>query len=418
MKIVVWQKKVNLKTYSLFELNEYIRRVLALNLPEAFWVTGELSQVDHSRGHWYFSLVEKAETDDEIIAQMPGVLWYQSFRQLRFRLGDQLDSLLQEGIEVRLKVRVDYHERFGLKVVAEDIDPEYTLGRLAAQRQWAIERLKAEGLLGRNATLPFPLVAQRIAVLSSENAAGYQDFLDQLHNNPYGYTFQTVLFPIAVQGQLVAIEAPQQLRRLGELRHLFDCAVIIRGGGARTDLSAFDQYEVGKAIAQCLLPILTGIGHETDSSLADQTAHQSLKTPTAVADFIIQHNAQFEGSLLSLGRQVQRQVNIQFTIAGQQLSSLHQRALLASRHQLGTSGRQLDQYVRQIPLLAARLISGASRELEQLEKMKNLLSLEATLNRGFTLTTHKGKPTNATALKSGDKLITRFKDGDVESLVE
>ena len=193
-----------MKTYSLFELNEFIRRIIALNLAEALWVQGEFAQVSESRGHYYINLIQKEDDNNEIIAQASAILWAKDFRRLKREKGKTLNQLLQSGLQVLIKVRADFHERYGLKLIIEDIDPSYTLGQLELQRRAIIEKLHKEKLLHKNNQHPLPYVLQRIAVVSSSTAAGYQDFLKQLNNNPYGYTFNNKLFPAAVQGKMLS----------------------------------------------------------------------------------------------------------------------------------------------------------------------------------------------------------------------
>ena len=193
-----------MQTYSLFELNEYIRRILALNLPDAVWVTCEIAQFNESRGNYFLELVEKSEEEDTIIARTEAALWGPNYRQLRKKIGKKLVDILQEGLEVKVQVRVSFHERYGLKMVIEDVDPTYTLGKLALKRQQTIERLEKEGKIDQNAQLELPSVLQRIAVLSSPTAAGLQDFENQLRFNPYHYHYQVDLFPTAMQGDRVS----------------------------------------------------------------------------------------------------------------------------------------------------------------------------------------------------------------------
>lgn len=407
-----------MQTYTLFELNEYIRRVLALNLPDALWVSGEIAQLDLARGHYYFELIQKKENSDGIIAQSQAVFWQNAHKLWRRQWGAQAEGLLQEGIEVRLKVRVDFHERYGLKLVVEDIDPAYTLGRMALQRQQVIERLQTEGWIGRNATLPIPAVIQRIAVISSVTAAGYQDFLDQLKGNPYGYQFKVQLFPAAVQGIQAVSEILTHLATLNKQPDAFDCIAILRGGGARTDLVAFDHYDLCKAAAQSMLPLITGIGHETDDTVLDLIAALPLKTPTAVAAHILQHNADFEAMIQHLGRRIQRWAQQQQLAARQHLNHLSKQVLMSGRQGMTLEGRRLDFLAEQLPALATRKLQRAAETLENLEKMRQLLSIEATLQRGFTLTTRKGRPVKAADIQPGDRIETRFADGNIESEVK
>ena len=405
-----------METYTLHQLNEFIRRILALNLPDALWLRCEIAQVSESRGHYFLSLVEKSEETDEIIAQSEAVLWQGRFRRLRQRIGRELPELLQDGREVRLLVRVDFNERYGLKLVIEDIDPAYTLGQLEMVRLQTLKKLREQGLLTRNAENPLPPVPQRIALLSSETAAGLQDFQRQLTHNPYRYQFADQLFPVAVQGKQVETEVIQQLGRIKRRRASFDCIVLIRGGGSRLDLSAFDSFELCRAIAECPLPVLTGIGHDVDETLADQVAHTALKTPTAAADFLIDRCLAFESRLLEMAQQLTWITRERLQNQALRLQKLEQDHRFQTHRLLTEQQRTLDFIENEIPHLLRYRLRDSRAELDRLGEAVHLLSPSAILRRGFTLTLHNGRPVqSASELQPGDRLLTRFKDGVVES---
>lgn len=417
---ILFIKKIlkKLHTYSLYDLNEYIRRILALNLGEALWVTAEIAQVGLSRGHYYLDLVQKSPDGDELVAQSQAVLWQGQYRQLRRQTGLTIDELLTAGVAVRIKVKVDFHERFGLKLFIEDIDPTYTFGLLHQQRQEVIRKLQAAGLFEKNAALPLPSVIQRVAVLSSATAAGYQDFLTHLRENPYHYAIAATLFEVAVQGAQVEANIVAALNRISLLRRQFDAVVVIRGGGARTDLAAFDQYGLCVAAAHCPLPLLTGIGHETDAAVLDLVAARSLKTPTAAADFIIAHNLQFEQRLLTAGQAIQRQALALLRDAGRRLDIMSQQTKSSARQQLAVHQRLLDYISRTLPALSRSRLQYAALEIDQLERLQQSLNIDNALRRGFTITTRNGKAVKAAELRPGDRLHTRFSDGKADSIVE
>lgn len=407
-----------MQTYRLFELNEYIRRVLALNLPEAVWVSCELADSRLARGHYFLQLLEKGEDSEDIIAQSEAVLWETTYRRLRRTIGRELDALLQEGMEVRLKVRVDFHERYGLKLTVEDVDPAYTLGKLELQRRQTIQELERLQLAHKNKRLPLPIVVQRIAVLSSEQAAGWQDFQEQLLENSYGYHIQFQLFASAVQGEAVRSEMLAQLRKIRLQRQKFDCVAIIRGGGARLDLTAFDDLELCKAIAEFPLPVLTGIGHDIDESIADLVAHTALKTPTAVADFIIQHNLHFESQVLEQGRQLQ--FLAQQLLQGQQLVLEHAKQVVQLKSQsLLHLNRQIVQSLEgEVPKLIHFHLRSERQRLENLATISHLLSLEESLKRGYSLTSRNGQLIrSAQEVHENDTLETQWLDGKVTSII-
>ncbi len=407
-----------MQTYSLFELNEYIRRILALNLPDAIWVTCEIAQFNESRGNYFLELVEKSEEEDTIIARTEAALWGPNYRQLRRKIGKKLVDILQEGLEVKVQVSVSFHERYGLKMVIEDVDPTYTLGRLALKRQQTIERLEAEGKIDQNAQLDLPIVIQRIAVLSSPTAAGLQDFENQVRFNPYQYQYQLDLFPTAMQGDRVSGEMRTQLQKITKRVHLYDAVVIIRGGGARLDLQAFNEYELCVALADCPLPILTGIGHDIDETVADMVAFQSLKTPTAVAEYLVQHNALFEGELMQLAQQLNQISQLELQQAENQLIKYEQMLQLGADSKLQQYKVDLQHMEEQLHPLSKLKLERERVSLDQFSQILSLLDLEATLARGYSLTSKKGKVVQSkTELSSEDEIEIRFKDGSVNGKI-
>lgn len=294
-------------------LNRYIRQALALNFPAPLWVTAEIAKIQYSRGHCYLELIEKKTNrdenlpeEDEIAAQASAVIWKNQLATLRPKLGDQISDLLREGVELKLFVLVDYHERYGLKLIVQDLDADYTLGRMELTRRQTLLALKTEGLIERNKQVALPLAIQRIAVVSSPNAAGLQDFEQHLRHNPYGYAFSLKLHPVAVQGRDAALQTREALERIAQASGQYDVAIVLRGGGSRTDLAPFDDLRLCRTAANMPLPLLSGIGHDIDQSALDVVAHTALKTPTAAADFIIWHNAEFEGEILNMGADLKR----------------------------------------------------------------------------------------------------------------
>jgi exodeoxyribonuclease VII large subunit len=407
-----------LSSYSLFELNEYIRQVLALNLPEPIWVRCEFSQVKPARGHYFIDLVQKDERKDEIVAQGQAVLWNKEYRGIQQRIGLTLNALLQEGIEALILVKVEFHERYGLKLFIQDVDPAYTLGKLEMKRREAILQLRQTGLLDLNKEIPLPPVLQRIAILSSEGAAGYKDFLNQLEHNTFGYSFYCSLFQTSVQGEYVELEIISQLEKIAKQKHRFDCLVVIRGGGARLDLSAFDRFELCRAMAQCPVPVLTGIGHEIDQTVLDMVCHTSLKTPTAVAEFIIQRNLHFENQVMQLGLLLKNQAIRCIKDGDLKIQYLWQ----AIRIQVKTNyrkQRQLLEYIdAELPSLFKSSLNREKIKLHGLEKSVQLLSPEAVLKRGFSLTLKNGKVvTKASALSAGEVVETLLSNGSFSSKV-
>lgn len=405
--------------FRLFEVFEFIRRVLALNLPDALWIRAEIAQVKSSRGHIYLDLIEKEPDTDQWIAQASAVIWSSALRPLRASRGSALDALLQEGMEILIKARIDFHERYGLKLVIEDIDPAYTVGQLALLRERKYRQLAEEGLIGKNRELPLPQVLQRIAVISSEQAAGFQDFQEQLRQNPYGYQFSCTFFSAAMQGNQVETEIVAQLGRIRNQARRYDAVAIIRGGGARLDLAGFDSIPLCRAIASFPLPVFTGIGHDIDETLADLVAHSALKTPTAVAEFLLQHNLQFESRLLEwtgfLRQTGMERLFLQERKLDQTNASLQQ---LASR-QLAAEQDRLRRLELQPPMLSGYFLREENQRLQTAEKICTLLSIESTLERGFSITLLGGRPiSGAKDIPPGSVLTSRLKDGEVESVAK
>ena len=407
-----------MEQHTLFELNEYIRQVLALNLPDALWVSCELSQVSRSKGHYYLSLVEKGAADEEICARAEGIIWRKQYLKLQRKLGRDLPKLLQAGTQVLLQVRVDFHERYGYKLLVQDVDLSYTLGQMELQRRETLERLQAAQLLGKNSSLPLSAVPQRLAIVSAEQAAGLQDFLRQLEQNEYGYAFQARLFQAAMQGERSRPEIVQQLQSITQATRGYDAVVIIRGGGARLDLASFDDFELCQAVAECPLPVLVGIGHEIDDVLLDRVAHTALKTPTAVAEFLISRAMQFEAGLLQTGQRIGQLVQQQIKRADLHLERISQQLQLLPQQHLRRESERLSVLQQQLPPALRSKLRQEEQQLQQFDQLLQLLRPEATLARGYSLTVKDGKIiSSCSQVQAGERITTRFKDGDLNSEV-
>lgn len=404
-------------TVTLFQLQEFIRRVLALNLPEALWVEAEIAEVGQSRGHSFLSLVQKDADAAEPVATAQAVIWQNNLAAISRKIGSELlQQLLVQGRQLRLKARVEHHERFGLKLVIEDLDPAYSIGQLEIQRRQILERLRAEQLTERNAAIRPGEVLQRVAVISSRQGAGYQDFIEHLRGNPYGYSFHCELFPAAVQGQTAETDICRSLERIGRQAHHFDCTVIIRGGGARLDLGAFDGYDICRAIAQHPLPVFTGIGHDVNESLADLCAQLALKTPTAVADFLIRRQLDFEGQLLLMAQRIQAIGKQRIGAARLQTEQLEQNARRQSAEYLIRKSQQLELLERDGRRELRSILRLADKELDQMNQLSVQLQPQTTLERGFTITLKDGRRLrSATELQPGDRIETLFSDGSIGS---
>lgn len=288
---------------TLFELNQWIKDALNTAIPGTVWVVAEISELKENRnGHCYLELVEKE--GNEIVARARATIWSYTYRILKPYFETTTGQFFTSGIKVLVQVSVEYHPAYGLSLNVKDIDPAYTMGDMALQRKEIIERLQNEGVFDMNKELQLPLVPQKIAVISSKTAAGYQDFINQLENNPSGIKFYTHLFEAYMQGSEAVPSIISALDRIFEYEDFFDAVAIIRGGGAVADLSCFDNYDLAFHITQFPLPVVTGIGHEKDDTIIDMVAHTRMKTPTAVAEFFISGAERFYERLIALEEDV------------------------------------------------------------------------------------------------------------------
>ena len=316
---------------TLFELNERIKNALTDAFPSQVWVVAEISELkENSAGHCYLELIEKK--GDEIIARARATIWSYTFRMIKPYFETTTGRSFSHGIKILVRVSVEYHPSFGLSLNIKDIDPVYTVGDMALQRKEIVNRLQNEGVFDMNRELQLPLVPQKIAVISSATAAGYQDFMNQLETNEFGFRFYTKLFQAVMQGAEAVPSIIRALEKIYRYEDFFDAVVIIRGGGATADLSSFDSYDLAFHITQFPLPVITGIGHEKDDTIVDLVAHTRLKTPTAVAEFFINGMERFYEKLLQLESDVVRTVREQIE---NQLDELEQLATGLQQQVLG-----------------------------------------------------------------------------------
>jgi exodeoxyribonuclease VII large subunit len=286
---------------SLTQLQLIIRDSLYIALPDMYWVIAEISEIkENAAGHCYLELIEKHPDEKNIRAKAKAIIWSRRYRFLKSFFENVTGESIKEGLKILVKTKVEYHELYGLSLIVSDIDPAFTIGEMALKRQQTINRLEHEGVFSMNKDLDFPIVPQRIAIISSKNAAGYSDFVNQLTGNSFGYVFYTELIETIMQGTETEQGVINALDKIAENSHLFDLVIIIRGGGSQSDLSWFDSYNIAYHVTQFPLPVVTGIGHDKDMSVTDMVANRSLKTPTAVADFLIECMADTENSLIGL----------------------------------------------------------------------------------------------------------------------
>lgn len=405
---------------SLYELQLLIRDSLYLSLPNMYWVVAEISEMKQNyAGHCYLELVEKQNDDKNIRARVRAVIWCKKYNFLKSFFENSTGETLREGLKILVRVRIEYHELYGLSLNICDIDPSFTAGDLALKRQQIIRRLEEEGVYSMNRDLELPVPLQRIAVISSPKAAGYTDFMNHLLENSYGYVFYTKLYESPMQGADTETGIVSALGRIAGKSHLFDAVVIIRGGGSQTDLSWFDNYNIAFHITRFPLPVLTGIGHDKDMSVTDLVANTALKTPTAVADFIVGQMAETENRLYELSMNISDKAGLILERSRNRIDSCGVRLLPLSTMMTGRMREVLSGAGSSLKAESARLVRSGTILVGNLERALEILNPENVLRRGYTLTLKNGRIIKtASGLSPGDMIKTRFIDGDVESRVQ
>lgn len=434
------------KTLTLFELNALVRQTLELEMPDDYWVEAELSEVHEVRGHCYMELIQKDDHNNTPVAKASAKCWASTWRLARPHFERITGQQLHAGMKVLLKVSAQFHENYGFSWIVTDIDPTYTMGDMARKRLEIIRQLKEEGVFDLQKELQLPMFCQRIAVISSANAAGYGDFVNQLDGNEYGFRFHTQLFPAVMQGEGVEQSVISALEKIygeissGQTGLSYDCVVIIRGGGATSDLSGFDTLALAENVANFPLPVITGIGHERDESVLDMVSHTRVKTPTAAAAFLISNlksvldeiedceqrihakvkqrmdmekirllnYAQKIPMLFSVVRTRQEAILGQLLIKmrssiGYRLQNERHRLIVLQNNMQPVLNRKLTDERHQLDLLSQRLIG---------------LDPNRLLKRGYSITLKDGRTVrDVSQLKEGDELETRFENGTVRSVV-
>ena len=383
---------------SLSRLNSMVRAAIEEQLPLKYWVTGELSEVRAtSVGHCYIELVERDEATGEISAKARGTIWSRVYSLLRPYFLEQTGREFSVGLKVLLQVSVNFHEVYGFSLDVCDIEPAYTIGDMARQRMLIVQRLTDEGVINLNKELPFPLLPKRVAVISSASAAGYGDFCDQLNGNLYGFNFRVQLFPAPMQGSKVEEGIISALNAIACDLDSWDVVVIIRGGGATSDLSCFDTYDLANNCAQFPLPVVTGIGHQRDDTLLDIVAHTRVKTPTAAAELLI-HT---------------------MLVQAEKIENLRRAIPDTVSRRIADERRRVEMLVQNLPLSVAMLLQQQRHRLDIWEQQLQASSPDRILAKGYTLTLCDGRIIRSAAeLSAGDEVVTRFADGDVTSTVK
>lgn len=429
------------KRLSLYELNNLVAQTLAVDMPDEYWVEAELSELREVRGHCYMELVQKDEVQNVPVARASAKCWRSSWAMVRPTFERATGQVLHAGMKVLLRVYANFHEAYGFSWIVTDINPEYTLGDLARRRQQIIKQLKAEGVFDLQRELSLPMFAQRIAVVSSGGAAGYGDFINQLANNPHGYAFSTVLFPAVMQGDGVEASVIAALNAIYSRIDDFDAVVIIRGGGATSDLSGFDTLLLAENVANFPLPVITGIGHDCDESVLDMVAHTHVKTPTAAAVMLIDHLAEVDSRLAELAAMVVQGASRMMERGQARLERMAQKvpmlfslvktreesavSMLATRLAHATDALLSHQQTRLeraagvvITAVRQRIVDEQHR-MDMLQQRAAALDPALVLRRGYSITLHEGRAVRSPEeLPKGSIVETRVEKGTFKSVVK
>ena len=413
------------KRLTLFELNHLVRDVLECEMPDEYWVEAELSECHESKGHCYMELIQKDERNATPIAKADAKCWASKWMLIRPYFERTTGERLRAGMKVLLKVYPQFHEAFGFSWIVTDIDPTYTLGDMARKRQEIIRQLKEEGVFDLQRELELPLFCQHIAVISSESAAGYGDFCHQLSDNPYGFQFQTQLFPAIMQGEGVSQSIISALENIynGPCSRVngqcFDCVVSIRGGGATSDMSGFDTLSLAENVANFPLPIITGIGHDRDESILDMVSHTRVKTPTAAAAFLVDHLKGVLDTIEGAQSLITRYARQKLSTLQSQLATIQE---ILPKLFLAVKIRQdarIENLEARFPLLAERRLTAERHRLQLTEEKLKALDPQLLLKRGYSITLHNGKAVhNPLVLKAGDEIETRLEKGTIKSIIK
>ncbi len=422
---------------TLYQLQEQIREAVARHLDGVLWVVAEVSELKvNASGHCYLELVERDEGGKTPVAQVRAVIWSSTYKLLAHYFQFETGTPLAAGMKILVQGSVNYHPLYGLSLSISDIDPAYTLGEAERLRRQTLEQLRQEGVIDMNRELPLPEVPQRLAVVSSAQAAGFQDFQKQIEASPY--RFEWTLFEATVQGAQAEEQLIEALDRIAAQADRFDAVVLIRGGGSQSDLSCFDSYLLCANVAQFPLPVLTGIGHDKDVSLVDHVAHTAFKTPTAVAAFLIERAAaaaqrldQAYERLTAAAKQLLVESSRRLEQAAYRVA-VRSRELFAARQALlerqaqqvqfaaqgacDTRSRQLERWNEQLRASASLLFERQTARWQQAAVVVEAANPRRLLERGYALLrTPQGRPDSLAALHVGQSIEIELRDGRLEA---
>ena len=394
-----------------------VRDAIECDLPDEYWVEAELSECRESRGHCYMELIQKDGNTATPVAKASAKCWANKWIAIRPYFERTTGQTLHAGMKVLLKVYPQFHEAYGFSWIVSDIDPTYTIGDMARKRQEIIARLKAEGVLDLQKELQLPLFCQHIAVISSQTAAGYGDFCNQLADNPYGFKFETQLFPAIMQGEGVEQSIIAALERIYDAP--FDCVVIIRGGGATSDMSGFDTLALAENVANFPIPIITGIGHDRDESILDMVSHTRVKTPTAAAALLIDHLKVVLDIIDSSQNIITRYAQQKLSTLSSQLSTLQEAiprlfSVVKTRQEAKT-----DLFWQRMLTAIDRRFTSERHRLELADERLKALDPTLLLKRGYSITLKDGRAVrDPQVLAPGDEIETRVEKGTIKSIIK
>jgi len=416
--------------YTLRQLNLMVRDAIEMHLPDEYWVEAELSECRENSGHCYMELIEKDERSNTPVARASAKCWRQTWLMVKPYFERTTGQPLRAGMKVLLKVYAQFHEAYGFSWIVSDIDPTYTLGDMARERQEIIRQLKEEGVFDLQRELRIPTFAKRIAVISAQNAAGYGDFCRQLEENEYGFRFDVTLFPAIMQGEQVEQSVIAALNKIYELQsnHTsqfsplsshFDCVVIIRGGGATADLSGFDTLALAENVAQFPLPVITGIGHDRDESILDMVANTRVKTPTAAAALLIDNLLRVLEQLDDASQRISHAVNQRISNQKTKIVTMTSLIPTLALRIVGNQRHRIEMMENRLPIAIERRLTNQKHLLESLSIKLQGFDPQLLLSRGYSITLKDGKAVrDPQQLKPGDEIETRVEKGTIHSVVK
>ena len=407
--------------YTLRQLNLLVREAIEDAMPDEYWVEAELSECRENSGHCYMELIEKDERSNTPVARASAKCWRQTWMMVKPYFERTTGQPLRAGMKVLLRVYAQFHETYGFSWIVSDIDPTYTLGDMARKRQEIIRQLKEEGVFDLQRELRIPTFAQRIAVISAQNAAGYGDFCRQLEDNDYGFRFDVQLFPAIMQGEQVEQSVISALNQIYNLHSPlnFDVVVIIRGGGATADLSGFDTLALAENVAQFPIPIITGIGHDRDESILDMVANTRVKTPTAAAALLIDNLLRVLERLDDASQRISYAVNQRISNQKTKIATMTTLIPTLALRVVGDQRHRIELLENRLPVAIERRLTNQKHLLESLSIKLQGFDPQLLLSRGYSITLHNGRAVrDPRQLKPGDEIETRVEKGTIHSVVK